>query len=110
MGSHRMTSVRAVGIVLGVWIVAILAGLLAAEELRVPAFTAYALPDANGARISERDGVTRWTDPALTVNWYGEFFLSHGGFVAGFTKFGEKFTRPTAGQPPVNMVLPPLRP
>ncbi len=24
----------------------------------------------------------------------GQFSLSHGGFVPGFTKFGEKFTRP----------------
>ncbi len=46
---------------------------VSAAELRVPAFTAYTLPDADGARISERDGVTRWTDPALTVNWYGQF-------------------------------------
>ncbi len=44
-----------------------------AAELRVPAFTAYTLPDAEGARISQRDGVTRWTDPALSVNWYGQF-------------------------------------
>ena len=44
-----------------------------AEPLRVPAFTAYTLPDAEGARISERGGVTRWTDPALSVNWFGQF-------------------------------------
>jgi hypothetical protein len=31
----------------------------------------------------------------------GAFFLSHGGFVEGFTKYGEKFTRPATGQPPV---------
>ena len=31
----------------------------------------------------------------------GQFFLSHGGFVEGFTKFGEKFSRPALGQPPV---------
>ena len=41
-------------------------------EVRVPAFTAYTLPDAEGARISRR-GVTRWIDPALSVNWYGQF-------------------------------------
>lgn len=46
------------------------AGAIGAE-LRIPAFTAYTLPDAEGARISERSGVTRWTDPALSVNWYG---------------------------------------
>jgi Domain of unknown function (DUF3472)/Domain of unknown function (DUF5077) len=31
----------------------------------------------------------------------GEFFLSHGGFVEGFTKYGEKFTRPATGKAPV---------
>jgi len=30
----------------------------------------------------------------------GHFFLSQGGFVAGFTKFGEKFTRPASKSPP----------
>lgn len=44
-----------------------------AGELRVPAFTAYTLPDADAARISERRGVTRWTDPRVSVNWYGQF-------------------------------------
>lgn len=43
-----------------------------AAELRVPAFTAYTLPDANAARISERGGVRNWTDPAQSVNWYGQ--------------------------------------
>ena len=31
----------------------------------------------------------------------GAFFLSHGGFIAGFTKYGEKFKRPATGKPPV---------
>lgn len=39
----------------------------------------------------------------------GQFFLSHGGFVPGFTQYGEKFTRPTTGKPPV-IELPPLIP
>lgn len=30
----------------------------------------------------------------------GQFFLSHGGFVEGFTKYGEKFTRPATGKAP----------
>ena len=30
----------------------------------------------------------------------GQFFLSQGGFVDGFTRYGEKFTRPTLGIPP----------
>jgi hypothetical protein len=36
----------------------------------------------------------------------GQFFLSHGGFVPGFTKFGEKFERPASGQAPADLVLP----
>jgi hypothetical protein len=31
----------------------------------------------------------------------GEFFLSHGGYMPGFTKYGEKFTRPPTGKAPV---------
>ena len=38
----------------------------------------------------------------------GQFFLSQGGFVSGFTKFGEKFTRPATGKPPGDIVLPEL--
>jgi len=30
----------------------------------------------------------------------GLFFLAHGGFVPGFTKYGEKFTRPATGKAP----------
>jgi hypothetical protein len=30
----------------------------------------------------------------------GCFFLSHGGFVEGLTKFGDRFTRPASGKPP----------
>jgi hypothetical protein len=36
----------------------------------------------------------------------GQFFLSHGGFVPGFTQYGEKFTRPALGQPPADIKLP----
>ena len=36
----------------------------------------------------------------------GEFFLSHGGFVPGFTKFGTPFTRPASGRSPATMELP----
>jgi hypothetical protein len=42
-----------------------------ADPLRIPAFTAYSLPEAEGVRISERQGVTRWTNPAVRINWYG---------------------------------------
>jgi hypothetical protein len=33
----------------------------------------------------------------------GQFFLNHGGFVEGFTKYGEKFPRPATGQPPSDL-------
>ena len=43
----------------------------ARAELRVPAFTAYLDPDANGARVS-KDGIGKWTNPQITVSWFGE--------------------------------------
>lgn len=33
----------------------------------------------------------------------GEFFLSNGGFIPGFTKYGALFTRPVTGQPPADL-------
>jgi len=30
----------------------------------------------------------------------GQFFLSHGGFVEGFTEFGARWDRPSTGTPP----------
>jgi len=36
----------------------------------------------------------------------GQFFLSHGGFLAGFTKYGEKFERPATSKPPSGLALP----
>jgi len=47
-----------------------------ADELRVPAFTAYMLPNSESARISEQKGVTQWNDPTQSVNWYGKFETS----------------------------------
>lgn len=47
--------------------------VLFAEELRIPAFTAYMLPNPESARISEARGVTNWNDAAQKVNWYGKF-------------------------------------
>jgi len=46
---------------------------LPAAELRIPAFTAYMLPDPESTRISESHGVTKWTDTTQSVNWYGKF-------------------------------------
>jgi hypothetical protein len=42
----------------------------------------------------------------------GRFFLSHGGFIDGFTKAGETFMRPPAGRPPTipPTLLPPTSP
>lgn len=40
----------------------------------------------------------------------GQFFLSHGGFLDGYTAYGEKFTRPATGRSPTDLVLPPLPP
>lgn len=39
----------------------------------------------------------------------GRFFLSNGGFVAGSTAFGDPFTRPPSGKPPV-IALPRIKP
>lgn len=36
----------------------------------------------------------------------GQFFLSQGGFVPGFSKFGEKHTRPETGKAPSDFNLP----
>ncbi len=44
----------------------------AVGALRVAAYTAYLEPDVRGARVSERSGVTRWTDPAVKVLWFGQ--------------------------------------
>jgi heme-degrading monooxygenase HmoA len=38
----------------------------------------------------------------------GEFFLSHGGFVDGYTEFGKPFDRPAVGKSPAEGDLPPL--
>ena len=42
----------------------------------------------------------------------GKFFLSHGGFVPGFTEFGKAFIRPGTAKAPSDIVLPktPLAP
>lgn len=46
--------------------------LSANAEVRVPAFTAYLDPNPDGARVSQRSGITRWTDPAIKVSWFGQ--------------------------------------
>ena len=36
----------------------------------------------------------------------GQFFLSNGGFMPGFTEFGARFTRPATGRPPTDFSAP----
>jgi hypothetical protein len=36
----------------------------------------------------------------------GQFFLSHGGFIDGYTEFGTPFQRPATGTSPATMNLP----
>ena len=47
--------------------------VLERAELRIPAFTAYVLPNPQGARIREPQGITLWKDPSQRVVWYGQF-------------------------------------
>lgn len=42
------------------------------SSLKIPAYTAYTDPDANGARISQNSGVTGWRDPSIKVSWFGD--------------------------------------
>lgn len=45
--------------------------LITQAQLRVPASTAYLEPQTDGARVSN-EGVTRWTDPGVSVSWFGQ--------------------------------------
>lgn len=38
----------------------------------IPSFTAYLHPDPNGARVSGKSGITKWTDPELEIRWFGQ--------------------------------------
>lgn len=51
----------------------LLASASLAAALEIPAFTAYTLPSPDTLRISERDGITRWTQPDTSEHWYGGF-------------------------------------
>ncbi|HZI33730.1 MAG TPA: DUF3472 domain-containing protein, partial [Candidatus Binatia bacterium] len=44
----------------------------ARAELKLPAATAYLSPTDGGARISRRDGITDWNNPAQKILWFGE--------------------------------------
>lgn len=54
----------------------LLAVISARAELRVPAFTAYFDPNPNGGRVSEKKGITGWTDPMVKILWFGEIKTS----------------------------------
>ena len=66
-------SIRDLVRALPVWWVLMLgaATTVRSAELQIPAFTAYTLPSSESPRVSERNGVSGWTDPAHTVHWYG---------------------------------------
>jgi len=49
----------------------------AGAVLRVPACTAYLEPNADGANVSEANGITGWHDAGLHVAWFGE--IKHPG-------------------------------
>jgi len=53
-------------------LVALSAVLAAHGELRIPAYTAYINPDANGARVSAASGITGWRSATNQVLWFGE--------------------------------------
>jgi hypothetical protein len=50
-----------------------LPGNVCSDELQVPGFTAYSLPDPDSIRFSEHHGATRWNDPSQSINWFGLF-------------------------------------
>ncbi|HEX5221573.1 MAG TPA: DUF3472 domain-containing protein [Verrucomicrobiae bacterium] len=57
------------------WLFALIASacLSARAELQIPAYTAYLSPDADGARVSQRSGITRWQNSGVKVEWFGQF-------------------------------------
>tara|TARA_B110000881_G_C18601971_1_gene536071 strand:- start:375 stop:1619 length:1245 start_codon:yes stop_codon:yes gene_type:complete len=42
------------------------------DSLTVPSFTAYLDPNPNGARVTTEAGITRWSDPKIKVQWFGQ--------------------------------------
>ncbi len=63
---------HSLSVVLAQIIATLIASAASGAELRVPGFTAYLDPDGRGARISQRSGISGWTDPATKVLWFGE--------------------------------------
>lgn len=67
--------------------------------------TAFRTADGKWSELTEASFSHDGTGKAARLDRFmgvegGRFFLSHGGFVPGFTKFGEKFTRPASKAPP----------
>src|SRR6476660_4635898 len=70
MTSDEVTAMTSRFLILALTI--LVTGSAAAAELRVPAGTAYLAPNANGAQVSLKRGITGWRDPKLKVLWFGE--------------------------------------
>jgi len=51
----------------------LLSSIVTADELQIPAATAYLKPDTNAVRVSADDGITRWKGSDVSVAWYGQF-------------------------------------
>jgi hypothetical protein len=66
---HRLLSRNCIRLVL---VTAASCSVTAFGGIRVPAFTAYIVPDPEAAEVSESTGVTAWTGPAQKVVWFGE--------------------------------------
>ncbi len=49
----------------------LICAVLRGAELRVPAFTAYGEPDPQALKVSEKRGVTNWSDAANKIVWHG---------------------------------------
>lgn len=43
-----------------------------ADELQIPAFTAYLEPIDGGALISDSGGIVGWDSPSQKISWFGE--------------------------------------
>jgi len=71
-----------------------------AQELRVPAFTAYVEPDAEAVNVSEQSGVTEWKDVHQKIVWYGKLSVGelHLSLVTTLPKAERATLRLTVGK------------
>ncbi|MFT4640552.1 MAG: hypothetical protein ACI8T1_003881 [Verrucomicrobiales bacterium] len=56
----------------------------------------------------DKTGKADRLDRYMGVTENGQFFLSHGGFIQGYSEYGDPFTRPPSGRSPSEMKLPKL--